>query len=178
MLQTKTFHFCPMCGTQYPPDQWPIFDKHCSACEYTFHENQRIAVGGVIIQDGKVLFVRRAVEPQQGKLDIPGGFVEPIEHPEEAMLRELKEELGVEGEIVKLLGLFSPNPYLYKGKINYTCDAFYQLKVHSTDFTPQDDVASIEWFSLDELPVTEEIAFPTTQKLVEDLKIKNLELGI
>ena len=64
-----------------------------------------VGVGALVHMEGKVLFVRRAREPNLGKWVIPGGIVELGEQLEEAALREVKEELGFEGRIDGVLGL-------------------------------------------------------------------------
>ena len=48
------------------------------------------------MRDGLVMLTRRAREPQAGWWDLPGGFLEPGEHPEAALIREVREELGVD----------------------------------------------------------------------------------
>jgi ADP-ribose pyrophosphatase YjhB (NUDIX family) len=52
----------------------------------------------VVINNGKVLLVRRGNEPGRGKFSIPGGMVEASEDPRVAVVRELKEETGLKGE--------------------------------------------------------------------------------
>ena len=46
--------------------------------------------------DGAILLTRRAIEPAFGMLDLPGGFIEAAEDPEQAVKRELREETGLE----------------------------------------------------------------------------------
>lgn len=171
-MALKTFTFCPMCGTPYQSDQAKLFNKTCQQCGYIYHENQRVSTGAVIIHDQQMLFVVRGKEPQKGLLDIPGGFVEPDEHPEQGMLRELEEELHVSGKIIKLLGIYGPNPYEYMGKMSYTADCFYQVEVTNARFQPDDDVAAIRWIPLSTLPTDEEIAFASLRKLTRDLQTK------
>jgi ADP-ribose pyrophosphatase YjhB (NUDIX family) len=169
----KTHLFCPICGTKYPNDQNKNYHKHCSHCNYTYFENQRTATGAIIIYQQKLLMVKRAIEPSKGMWDFPGGFVEPTEHPEQTIIREIKEELGIDGQIIKLFGIYAPNPYLYQDKINYVCDIFYLVKPMSTKFKPTDDVSSYQWFPIDKLPPKKAIAFPTTIKALSDLQAQH-----
>lgn len=63
------------------------------------------SVGGVVIRDGKVLLARHTYGNGKGLLIIPGGYIRYGEMPEEAVLRELKEETGIDTEVQKLLGV-------------------------------------------------------------------------
>ena len=68
-------------GREYPT--WPI-----------------VGVGAVIMHEGKLALVRRGVEPDKGKWSIPGGVVELGEKVRDAVIREVREECGLDIEIV------------------------------------------------------------------------------
>lgn len=55
-----------------------------------------IGVGALVVEDGKILLVRRATEPLKGEWSLPGGVVEVGETLEQAVLREVREETGIE----------------------------------------------------------------------------------
>jgi 8-oxo-dGTP diphosphatase len=59
-----------------------------------------VGVGAVIVQDGKLVLVRRGVEPDKGKWSIPGGGVELGETVRDTAVREAKEECGLDIELV------------------------------------------------------------------------------
>jgi len=59
-----------------------------------------VGVGAVIIHDGKILLVKRGVEPGRGRWSIPGGVVELGERVRDAVVREVREECGIEIELV------------------------------------------------------------------------------
>lgn len=65
-----------------------------------------VGVGGVVIRDGRVLLIRRGKEPLLGRWVIPGGTVELGETLEEALVREMEEETGVQVEPVEILTVF------------------------------------------------------------------------
>lgn len=69
------------------------------------------AVGVVCLKGDKVLLIRRGTPPRQGEWSLPGGRIEPGERLADAALRELREETGVEAELIGLVdvvdGLFS-----------------------------------------------------------------------
>lgn len=70
----------------------------------TSHNGPRLAVSAGIFRDGKILLVRRAREPAKGVYTFPGGRVEFGESLTEALTREIREETGLEIEIVGLVG--------------------------------------------------------------------------
>ncbi len=69
----------------------------------------KVAVAALAVKDGKILLVKRKYPPSAGKWSLPGGHVELGERLEEAVLRELKEETGVDG-VVK--GFLAPVEYI------------------------------------------------------------------
>jgi len=62
-------------------------------------EKPVVGVGAVIIKDGKILLVKRGNEPNKGKWSIPGGLVNTGESLEDALKREIMEEVGFEIEV-------------------------------------------------------------------------------
>jgi ADP-ribose pyrophosphatase YjhB (NUDIX family) len=63
-----------------------------------------LAASVCVVRDGRVLLAARARPPREGVFSLPGGLVEPGETLAEAALRELREEVGVEAEIVSFVG--------------------------------------------------------------------------
>jgi len=71
-----------------------------------------LGVAGIVVAEERVLLVRRMHEPNRGRWTFPSGYVEVAESVDEAVLREVKEETGVEAQIVGVIGLrnrVSPN---------------------------------------------------------------------
>ena len=64
-----------------------------------------VAVGAVIVRNGSLLLIRRANDPGAGRWSLPGGRVEAGERLHEALVRELREEIGVEAQIGGLVGI-------------------------------------------------------------------------
>jgi len=64
------------------------------------------AVAAVMVQDGKLLLIKRGVEPSKGKWSVPGGRVEWGETLIEAVKREVREETGLEIEVGEVAGVY------------------------------------------------------------------------
>jgi 8-oxo-dGTP diphosphatase len=65
-----------------------------------------VGVGGVVIDDGQTLLIRRASPPLQGEWSIPGGLLEVGETLEQGVARELAEETGLEVRVLELIEVF------------------------------------------------------------------------
>ncbi len=157
----KHFAHCPRCGTRQteadPPDDGGPF--RCASCRFTLYFNAASAVAAIIVRpDGQALFTRRAKDPAKGRLGMPGGFVDAGESAEGALVREVREEVGL--EIAGLRYLSShPNLYAYAGVTYSTLDMFYTASVsHPERALALDAVESLVW--ADPLTVDlDEIAF-------------------
>lgn len=64
-----------------------------------------VGVGGVVVQENRVLLVQRGTEPLKGRWTIPGGLIDVGESLREAVIREVKEETGLVVEPVELIEL-------------------------------------------------------------------------
>ena len=79
----------------------------CPQCGRVVYHDPKVAAASIIEREGKVLMVRRAIEPGYGLWSIPGGYVDRGEVVEEAAVREVWEETGLKVEIQRIVGLFS-----------------------------------------------------------------------
>ncbi len=66
-----------------------------------------VTVDGLVLRDGKLVAVIRRNPPFQGMPALPGGFVELGETLEAAVVREVREETGLETRVVRLVGVYS-----------------------------------------------------------------------
>lgn len=71
-----------------------------------YPERPVVGVGGVIVDRGRAVLIRRGTEPLLGQWSIPGGTIEIGETIEEAVRRELREETGLEVRVLELIELF------------------------------------------------------------------------
>jgi ADP-ribose pyrophosphatase YjhB (NUDIX family) len=132
-MMTIMFQYCPSCGGKSLRVKGNRFD--CPDCGLVLFQSTAAATGCIIQAGEKIVMLVRGKEPGRGKLDIPGGFVDPGEGIFEGLLRELREELSWEppvlsgqnpAEVFKLLASF-PNTYLYKNIAYNTCDVFFTV---------------------------------------------------
>lgn len=155
---------CPQCGGE--PLVWPS-PKHfeCGGCGFTLYLNCAAAVAVILECQGEILFGVRKHEPEQGKLDLPGGFVDPGETVEDAARRELKEELGI--DLPSLSYLFSfPNTYLYRGIEYDTLDLIFLAQFdRKPEIRPADDLEDALWISRDQIEY-EKIGFPSIRRAI------------
>lgn len=162
------YQFCPRCGQSGTFNDESL-SFSCSSCGFMFFLNAAAAVTGLIFDEQqRLLFVRRAVEPDYGKLDLPGGFVDPGENAEDAIIRELKEELGVSPEKIVYYGSF-PNEYRFSGTVVYTVDLVFSCQVDDlTNVHCHDDVMGFEFYRPEEVN-PEEIPFQSVRNIIRRL---------
>ena len=137
---------CPRCGCNafITNDNGRSFN--CEECHFNFYMNNSAAVACLIFNSqGKLLLARRAIEPAKGMLDLPGGFVEPMESAEEAVVREINEELGIQVTNAVYLASF-PNEYIFSGFSVFTIDLAFVCEVDDLSLlVPADDVSEFEF---------------------------------
>ncbi|HHW71526.1 MAG TPA: NUDIX domain-containing protein [Clostridiales bacterium] len=130
-----------------------------------------VGVGAVILNDkGEVLLLLRERAPEAGCWSIPGGKVELFETIEEAIKREVKEELGVDIDIIELLGV--TDHIVETEEVHWVAPTFLANIVGGQvrNMEPKKH-EEVKWFSVEALP--ENITI-TTQRGIEFLHIKNM----
>lgn len=157
--------YCPECAYRTV-----VFDNikryHCKRCGWDFFQNPAAAVAALLEWQGKIVAVRRNRNPAKGMLDFPGGFVDPDESLEEALKRELQEELKI--EVSKLDYLCSaPNTYRFKGITYATCDSFFIGKLPHLNFAIEPTEISEILFLNDNEIKPETFAFPSLRKAIQ-----------
>ena len=111
----------------------------------------------------------RAIDPHKGRLDFPGGFVEHNESAEEAITRELKEELGATVKKLTYFGTF-PNQYEFSGMTVFTLDSTFIVELESmSGLKAMDDVAGIEFIRLQDIK-PEDIPFTSMKNTITQLQ--------
>jgi ADP-ribose pyrophosphatase YjhB (NUDIX family) len=120
----------------------------CAACQAIHYRNAKPCAGALVVRDGQVLLGRRAIEPAIGMWDIPGGFLEPWEHPAEGAAREVAEETGLHVRIGSLLSVVMDTYH----DAFYTLNVYYLAEPLDGDMQAADDLAELRWFTPETLP--------------------------
>lgn len=134
--------------------------------------NKLILAGCVITDaDGKILLMHRNT-PKRTQWELPGGKIDEGESPEETAVREIKEELGVDVELGKLLG-----------KKEFTEDDFineyiwYSAKItHGTPVPVEDKFDEVNYFSIAELEQMKKTLSSNMKNFLEALLTKEITL--
>ena len=159
--------YCPGCGSK-----GQVLNSSgglsCPSCGMEFFFNTAAAVAALITDvQGRLLLTLRKVDPGKGMLDLPGGFVHHGERAEEALVREVFEELGVTISGLEYFGSW-PNTYLYSGLEYRTLDLAFKAKIISgTEIKPGDDVSDFVFLPLDEI-LLEKIAFESIRAIIAE----------
>lgn len=150
---------CGYCGKAYEPGAaWP---RRCASCEQTSWLNPKPV--GVLIQpvNGKILLIRRGIEPMKGHLALPGGFMETFGNWREEAARELKEETGL---IIDPVGIRLFDMHSTPNNLNLLifCIGPELVGVDLTTFEPNHECTGLE---LTSEPV--DLAFPLHTKALK-----------
>ncbi|HEX7041623.1 MAG TPA: NUDIX hydrolase [Patescibacteria group bacterium] len=120
---------------------------------------RHITVGAIAYNDkGQILLVKRSSKySRPNTWTVPGGFMERDKTIEECVLKELKEETGMDGEIERLFHI-NDNPNRPK-EDRQNVDFIYLVKVGEGNFSHDDEIINIEWFGKSNLPSEDDFAF-------------------
>jgi len=129
------------------------------------YENPASAAAAVVLDERRrVLLIRRAIEPYRGQWALPAGYQEVDEHPSEAAVREVREETGVEIEVVELLDLlFIPEDHRKPANL-----AVFLCRYLSGELVAGHDAAEADWFDLRALP--EDLGFANGPRILHGLR--------
>lgn len=154
--------FCCYCG--YPVSEKEIDGKHrdfCGHCETVFYENPLPVAAAIVVNENReVLLVKRKKEPYQGMWCLPIGFAESGEAVDEAALRELEEETGLTGELVRIIDVDTIDNYFYGNLAIVT----YEIKATGGHLRPGDDADDAAYHPIMRLPP---LAWTSNEKAVQ-----------
>lgn len=138
-------------------------------CELCAFGNPRVTATAAFIKDGKLLLTKRAQDPFKGMWDLPGGYLVDGESPEDALRREMREELGVSVDPVFMqtsLGFAS-----YRGKEFGIISFNYLVDIGDQKIQLNEENSDIQWVLLKDVE-PEQVAFSSNQALARFVKEK------
>ena len=130
----------------------------CESCSETVFVDPKVAVAVVASDGGRILMVKRAIDPMMGRWSLPAGYVDRGEEVEEAAIREVREETGVEVRLDSLLGVYSRQgaPVIL---------VVYAATITAGVATPGEEAQDVGLFNVDEMP---EMPFPHDDQIMKD----------
>jgi 8-oxo-dGTP diphosphatase len=158
------YRYCPICGGALEARVLKVTEPKrlvCTSCGFVFYLDPKLAVGTIITdEDGRVVLVRRAIEPGYGKWVFPGGYVDRGEEVRLAAVREAREECGLEIRIERLLNIYSypgraPVIIVYVARMTGGCLACDDEGLEAQFFDPR----AIPW---------DELAFRSTGEALRE----------
>jgi mutator protein MutT len=168
MLRVKApdYKFCPFCekplGIRIEEGKER---KYCASCKWTYYPRVALAAAAIIVRGSKVLLVKRGREPYKGTWMFPGGFVDFGEYPFETVIREVKEETGLEvkkGELIEVLQ--NEDNTREPGHLTF----FYKVLAEGQKIkTDKEKNKDISWFDIQKKP---KIGWKNHQKIMKSLQ--------
>lgn len=161
------FKYCPVCGAKLARKKHDhLVRLVCSKCDFVYYQNSKPTASAFIKnKKGELLLVKRAVKPNFGYWDAPGGFLENGEDPVPGLKREMKEELNISLKNIKYFGIYTD---FYFERYNlYTLNIIYTGEIAAGTLKPQDDVSELKWFKKKDLPM-KKLAFRWIKPALKD----------
>lgn len=153
--------YCATCGAPIARRVTEGVARHaCPKCGTVHYRNPLPVAASVVLSDAReVLLVKRRRAPHKGMWCLPTGFAEMAESIEAAALRELTEETGVTGRVVRLLTAASAPAEFYDDLL-FVC---FEVERTGGEERPGDDAEELAWFPADRVP---RLAFPAHEEAV------------
>lgn len=135
--------------------------KVCDRCGYIDFPGPRLVAGCFVIDAGRVLLLRRGIQPQVGKWTFPGGYVDLGETPAQAAIRETLEEVGMNVTLGRLLGVYTDPARPIATVVIYLVQPGSEAPGLSHEAT------EVRYFAPGEIP-WDDLAFRTTHDSLSD----------
>ncbi len=146
----QQYKYCPLCGTDLKVGFIEGKERgFCPNCSFIDYKNPLPVALAIPMKDKKFLLIKRGLAPAKGMWGFPSGFVETGETSEDACLRELKEETGLSGHIVKLAGVMCVEDREIYGDMLIVS---YVVEVDDGKLSPGSEVEDAKFFDPGELP--------------------------
>ena len=146
----EEYKYCPRCATPLELGFIEGKDRRfCPDCNFVDYKNPLPVAVAIAVRDKRFLLIKRGIPPKKGAWGSPSGFIESGETAEEACLRELKEETGISGQVVKLVGVVRIEDKEVYGDM---LAVMYLVKADDGEIAAGDEVEDARFFDIDELP--------------------------
>lgn len=168
--------YCQICGDKLVAKK---DHSECPSCKQRHYANPKPCVEIALFNEtGQLLLAKRAREPYKGKYDLPGGFIDLGETAEEAIGREIKEELSLEWGQIKDVNYATS----YTGEYPWGSDTYETLilvfvgRTVVTELSPQDDVEEVVWTNPSDISA-EMLSTPLLKQIIDKLVEYNRSRG-
>jgi 8-oxo-dGTP diphosphatase len=157
--------FCPRCGQALVErEAFGRLRPVCPGCGHVVFRGPKVAAGALVVRDGAILLNQRDIDPGLGKWGLPAGYVDLGERVEDAAIREVKEETGLDICLDGLLGVYSN---LERG----VALVVYCASICGGELIAGHETRAAGFFAPDALP---ELAFAQNSEIIADwLRRKN-----
>jgi 8-oxo-dGTP diphosphatase len=141
---------CPLCAAPLGRGEVEGRERvRCERCAFVLYENPSCASAGMVLDPrGRVLLVRRAIEPFKGSWALPAGYQEVDEEPARTAVREVLEESGIEVEVVELIDLV----FVRANPVKTANLAVFLCRATGGALRRGEDTLEAAWFEPGELP--------------------------
>jgi mutator protein MutT len=163
--EKEAFKFCPVCGGEFRTNS--EIEKECKKCGYIYFIASKPSAGAIITnKNNEILLIRRSRNPYKGSLDIPAGFCDATETLEQALIREMNEEVGIK---VKNYEYYRSvvGDYEFKGVMKRYMCAIFIVRTEDTAI-PGDDAESLRWYKFSEIDFGQ-IKFVTSATIIREV---------
>ncbi len=157
------YRFCPQCGGALERRLVKAGEPErlvCAVCSFIFYLDPKVVAGTLFTIDGRIVLLRRGVEPSLGKWVFPGGYVDRGESVADAAIRETKEEACLDVRLNSIVGVYS-----YAGSLNVI--VVYAAEVVGGKLEAGDESVEARLFTAGEIPWSE-LAFDSTREALQD----------
>ncbi|MEO0096032.1 MAG: aspartate 1-decarboxylase [candidate division WOR-3 bacterium] len=164
----KKWLYCPLCKGSLKKQKNCI---KCSNCNWHYYHNPLPSVAIFAMNEkGKILLIKRGIEPGKGRWALPSGFIETGETPEQTVIRELKEETGLSGKVEDFLGVHLESTDVYGDVLLLG----YKVELRGGKLKADSDTIDVKFFNKDHLP---QIPFMSHRAIINQ-GLKSIDKGL
>lgn len=163
VVPRERFRFCPRCGKELVERTVKQGDPPrlvCPGCQFVFYLNPKVAACAIFQVGGRIVLLKRGIEPSYGKWVFPGGFVNQGEDPRAAAVREVREEVNLDVRVRRLLNVYGYAAYPVLVIV-------YCAEVVGGELAARDETLEVRTFAVEEIPWSE-LAFPSTRDALRE----------